>query len=239
MTFLKTTRGRILTVFAIIAAIILFLPLRLAGALFGFDDLGLTARSAGGTVWSGQLDQARLGPVDLGTLDVGLKPLPLLLGRASMDIERAAAGGSQPLSGTVSVGIGRRAIEGVTGTVGGSSIGGLPVESIAFESATVIFADGRCVEASGRATVTVGLSIAGLQLRNGMTGGLNCEGRDLVLTLVGQSGLERLRLNVDAQGNYVARLMVQSTDPFLGAALTAAGFGPTDDGYVRTSRGRL
>ncbi len=233
------TRRRILIGLAIFAAIILFLPLRLAGALIGFDTLGLTARSAGGTVWSGQLDQARLGPVDLGTLDVGLKPLPLLLGRASMDIERAAAEGTQPLAGTVSVGIGRRAIEGLTGSVGGNSIGGLPIESIAFDNATVVFADGRCVEAAGRATVTVGLSIAGLQLRNGMTGGLNCEGPDLVTTLTGQSGLERLRLTVDAEGNYVARLMVQSTDPFLGAALTAAGFGPTDQGYVRTSRGRL
>ena len=233
------TRRRILSAFAILAAIILFLPLRLAGALIGFDNLGLTARSAGGTVWSGQLDQARLGPVDLGTLDVGLKPLPLLLGRASLDVERAAAEGTQALSGTVSVGIGRRAIDGLTGTVGGSTIGGLPIESIAFDNATVVFADGRCVEASGRATVTVGLSIAGLQLRNGMTGGLNCEGRDLVTTLTGQSGLERLRLTIDADGSYVARLMVQSTDPFLGAALTAAGFGPTDQGYVRTSRGRL
>jgi general secretion pathway protein N len=233
------TRRRILSAFAILAAIILFLPLRLAGALIGFDNLGLTARSAGGTVWSGQLDQARLGPVDLGTLDVGLKPLPLLLGRASLDVERAATEGTQALSGTVSVGIGRRAIDGLTGTVGGSTIGGLPIESIAFDNATVVFADGRCVEASGRATVTVGLSIAGLQLRNGMTGGLNCEGRDLVTTLTGQSGLERLRLTIDADGSYVARLMVQSTDPFLGAALTAAGFGPTDQGYVRTSRGRL
>lgn len=233
------TRRRILVGLAILAAIILFLPLRLASALIGFDELGLTSRSAGGTIWSGQLDQARVGGFDLGTLDVGLKPLPLLFGRASLDIERAAADGTQPLAGTASVGIGRRAIEGLTGSVGGSSIGSLPVESIAFDQATIIFADGRCVEASGRVTVTVGLSVAGLQLRNGMTGGLNCEGRDLVTTLVGQSGLERLRLNVDAQGNYVARLMVQSTDPVLGAALGAAGFGPTAKGYVRTARGRL
>lgn len=239
MTALSTTRGRILIGFALLAALILFLPLRLAGSLIGFDDVGLSARSAGGTVWSGRLDQARLGGFDLGTLDVGLKPLPLLLGRASMDIERPVANGTPPLAGTVSLGIGRRAVEGLSGTISGGDIGSLPVESIAFDAATIVFADGRCVEASGRATVTVGISVAGLQLRNGMTGGLNCEGRDLATTLVGQSGLERLRLNIDADGNYVARLIVQSTDPVLGAALTAAGFGPTDQGYVRTSRGRL
>lgn len=233
------TRRRILVGLAILAAIILFLPLRLAGGLVGFDDLGLTARSAGGTVWSGQLDQARLGPVDLGTLDIGLKPLPLLLGRASMTVDRAATAGTQPLSGTVSLGIGRRAIEGLSGTLGGTSIGGLPVESIAFDNATIIFADGRCVEAAGRMTMTVGLSVAGLQLRNGMTGGLNCEGSSVATTLVGQSGLERLRLEIDGDGNYVARLMVQSTDPALGAALSAAGFGPTAEGFVRTARGRL
>jgi general secretion pathway protein N len=239
MTMLSTTRARILVGFALLAALVLFLPLRLAAGLIGFGDLGLTARSAGGTVWSGRLEQARLGGFDLGTLDVGLKPLPLLLGRASMAIERPVADGAPPLAGTVSVGIGRRAVEGLSGTISGGDIGSLPIESIAFDSATIVFADGRCVEASGRVTLTVGLSIAGLQLRNGMTGGLNCEGRDLVTTLVGQSGLERLRLTIDPQGNYVARLLVQSTDPVLGAALTTAGFGPTAEGYVRTARGRL
>ena len=233
------TRRRILIALAVVFAAILFLPLRLVSGMIGFDDLGVTARHASGTIWSGRMEQVRGGGFDLGTLDVGLKPLPLLLGRASLDFERTEGSGGEPLSGSASIGPGRRAIDGLTGAVVGGDFSGIPVERIAFEQASVVFADGQCREASGRVTVTIGFSVAGLQLRNGMTGALACEGSDLKAELVGQSGLERLILTSDADGNYVARLLVQSTDPVLGAALSSAGFGPTAEGFVRTMRGRF
>lgn len=236
---MNRTRTRILIGLAVLFAAILFLPLRLAATLIGFDDLGVTARHASGTIWSGRMEQVRGGGFDLGTVDVGLRPLPLLLGRASMDFERTENSGGEPLAGTVSIGPGRRAIDGLTGAVTGGDFSGIPIERIAFDGASAVFADGQCREASGRVTVTIGFSVAGLQLRNGMAGELACEGGDLKAELVGQSGLERLILTSDADGNYVARLLVQSTDPVLGAALTAAGFGPTAEGYVRTMRGRF
>ncbi len=233
------TRRRISIALAVVFAAILFLPLRLVSGMIGFDDLGVTARHASGTIWSGRMEQVRGGGFDLGTLDVGLKPLPLLLGRASLDFQRTEGSGGEPLSGSASIGPGRRAIDGLTGAVVGGDFSGIPVERIAFEQASVVFADGQCREASGRVTVTIGFSVAGLQLRNGMTGALACEGSDLKVELVGQSGLERLILTSDADGNYVARLLVQSTDPVLGAALSSAGFGPTAEGFVRTMRGRF
>lgn len=233
------TRRRILIALAVVFAAILFLPLRLVSGMIGFDDLGVTARHASGTIWSGRMEQVRGGGFDLGTLDVGLKPLPLLLGRANLDFQRTEGSGGEPLSGSASIGPGRRAIDGLTGVVVGGDFSGIPVERIAFEQASVVFADGQCREASGRVTVTIGFSVAGLQLRNGMTGALACEGRELRTVLVGQSGLERLILTSDADGNYVARLLVQSTDPVLGAALSSAGFGPTAEGFVRTMRGRF
>lgn len=236
---MNRTRTHILIGLAVVLAALFFLPLRLAATLIGFDDLGVTARHASGTVWSGRMEQVRGGGFDVGTVDVGLKPLPLLLGRASMDFERTANSGGEPLAGTVTIGPGRRALSGLTGAVTGGDFSGIPLERVSFDQASVVFADGQCREASGRLTAVVGLTIAGLQLRNGMTGGLNCEGRELKAILVGQSGFERLILTSDAEGNYVARLLVQSTDPVLGAALTSAGFGPTAEGYVRTMRGRF
>lgn len=232
------TRPRLWIAAGVLLALLIFMPLRFATALIGLGDDGISARSASGLVWAGRLEQTRVGPLDLGTFDVGLHPLPLALGRARIGFERSDGSGA-PLSGAIESGIGRRGFDGVTGTIAGGDIGGLPIESIAFDNARLLFVDGQCREAGGRATLTIGLSMAGLELRNGLSGDLRCEGRAAAVTLAGQSGLERLTLTVDADGNYVARLGVQSADPLLGAALSAAGFGPTAEGYVRTMRGQF
>ncbi len=231
------TRERILIALAILLAGILFLPLRLVADGAGIG--GLTARSASGSVWGGRLHDARAGAFDLGTLDIGLRPLPLLLGRASVAVDRSDGDGRPPISGIVTLSPGRRSIEGLNGSIGGGTVGGLPIESLSFVDTGILFADGRCQRASGRVTATVGLSLAGLQLRNGLSGDLSCADGVLRALMVGQSGLERLVLTVDARGNYVARLLVQTGDPVLGAALGGAGFGPTAGGFVRTARGRL
>ncbi len=232
------TRHRMMIAIGALLALLLFAPLRLATALIGLDDAGITARGASGLVWAGRLDQARAGGFDLGTIDIGLHPLPLALGRARLGFARSD-GSTEPLSGTAEIGIGRRGFDRLTGSIVGGNIGGLPVERVAFDNARLLFVDGQCSDASGRVTLVIGLSIAGLELRNGMTGDLRCAGQEAAVTLAGQSGLERLNLTVDADGNYVARLGVQSADPLLGAALSAAGFGPTAEGFVRTARGRF
>jgi general secretion pathway protein N len=232
------TRPRLWIAAVVLLALLVFTPLRFATGLIGLGDGAVSARSASGLIWAGRLDQARVAGLDLGTLDVGLHPLPLALGRARIGFERSEGNGA-PLSGAIESGIGRRGFDGVTGSLPGGNIGGLPVESIAFDNARLLFVDGQCREAGGRVTLTLGLSIAGLELRNGLSGDLRCEGREAAVTLAGQSGLERLTLTVDADGKYVARLGVQSADPLLGAALSAAGFGTTAEGYVRTMRGRF
>lgn len=234
-----TRRRRFWLILAAIAAAILFLPLRLALAIAGPDDERLAARAAGGTIWDGRLEQVRAGALDLGSFDVALRPLPLFLGRASLAIDRPTTAADHGLNGIVESGIGRTAIRDMSGSIMGGMIDSLMIERVDLADATVVFADGACREASGQVSIIPALDLAGLDLANGLTGPLSCDGRRLAMTLSGQSGMERLMMSIDPAGNYVARLHIRPTDPMLGAALVAAGFGPTAEGFTRTMRGRL
>ena len=120
----------------IVAALLLALllivatfPMRLALGLSGASDAGITAREVRGSVWSGELVEARLGALPLGTLRASLSPLALLTGRVEMAFTRAddrlgaLAGrlhGSNPR--------GVSDVNGVTSMSGG--LGMIPVDTI-------------------------------------------------------------------------------------------------------------
>lgn len=233
------TRPRLWIALAALVAAVLFLPLRLAAAWVGLDATGLTARQTSGTIWSGRFDQARFGGFDLGTLDAGLHPLPLLLGRARFAFERAQGGGPLPLSGSIEIGPGRRVVEGLSGTVTAVGPQPLPIESVSFDQASVHFSDGQCRSASGRVQLMLAVRIAGIDLRNGLSGEVRCEGRALLVPLAGQSGMERLNLTIEGNGRYQARFGIAATDPVTAAALSAAGFSATSEGWYRTMRGQF
>jgi general secretion pathway protein N len=196
----------------LITALVIFMPLRFAFGLSGISESGLTARSASGTIWSGRLNVARIGPLELGTLDTVLRPLPLLLGRLRFDGARTEGA---PLSGSVETGWGRRAVHDLTGNLAGARLGDVPVEQLSFESLTVIFSNGRCIEASGRVRAIFGLDIAGVTLRNGMSGTARCDNGTLLLPLIGDSGLERLMLRVQGDGRYTGTLGTGSSASLL------------------------
>ena len=223
-----------------LAALIGLLPLRIAAGWL-FDGSGLTARRAHGLVWAGDLDTARIGGFDLRTMDTGLSPLPLLIGRARLWFNRPGTDnpGVEPLSGSIESGWNRRALSDVSGVIRGGAVAGVPVERISFDRASLLFSGGACRAASGRVTLVPAVRIAGLELRNGLSGDLRCDGRDLSVALAGESGMERLLLTVDAGGGYTARLTVQTGDAALGAGLSAAGFAPMAGGYERRVRGRF
>ena len=66
---------------ALLLALILIIatfPMRLALDLSGATDAGITAREVRGSVWSGELVDARLGALPLGTVRASLSPLALL-----------------------------------------------------------------------------------------------------------------------------------------------------------------
>ena len=152
---------------ALLLALILIMatfPMRLALAGSGATDAGVTAREVRGSVWSGELVEARLGALPLGTVRASLSPLALLGGDTELAFSRtderlgALAGrlhGSNP-----------RGVSDVNGTTSMSGgLGMIPVDTIRFEDATLRFdGAGKCMSASGRIQLAVSAPIAGLDL---------------------------------------------------------------------------
>ena len=82
-------RALFLAMFA--AAVLAFLPMRLALGWAALDSQGFSAREVTGSVWSGRLVEARFGDVALGDLDASVSPLALLIGRARIALLGGAA----------------------------------------------------------------------------------------------------------------------------------------------------
>lgn len=237
------TMRRRWTIAAVLFALLLLIatfPMRLALGLSDATDAGVTAREIEGSVWSGELVDARLGALPLGTVRASLSPLALLGGRTELAFSRAderlgaLAGrlhGSDPR--------GMSDINGVTSLSGGFGL--IPVDTIRFEGATARFDEaGKCVEASGRLQLTVGTTIAGLDLSRGLSGPLRCAGGRAQAALASQSGMERLTLSFDGSGAYRAGLAINvDRDPAMAAALAALGFKAESGGFVLTSSGRF
>lgn len=231
----------------IVAALLLALllivatfPMRLALGLSGASDAGITAREVHGSVWSGELVEARLGALPLGTVRASLSPLALLTGRVEMAFTRAddrlgaLAGrlhGSNPR--------GVSDVNGVTSMSGG--LGMIPVDTIRFEGATVQFDDaGKCAAASGRLQLSVTAPIAGLDLSRGLSGPLTCAKGRAQAALGSQSGMERLTLSFDGSGAYRAQFAINvDRDPAMAAALSLLGFKAGSGGFVLATSGRF
>ncbi len=227
---------------AVVIALILIVatfPMRLALAMAGAERSGLTAREVNGSVWDSELVEARLGALPLGNVTASLSPLALLGGEVELAFKRpdprlgALAGrlhGSNPR--------GLSDLNGTSSLSGG--LGMVPVDQLRFEGAAVRFDDrGRCVSAGGRIQLTVGTSIAGLDLTRGLSGPLRCADGRAEAALTSQSGMERLTLAFDGSGAYRAQFAIQADDPAMAAALSVIGFRPSNGGFVLVSTGRF
>lgn len=232
------TRARWLVLMvALIGAMMIFFPLRLAFALAGEDSI--TARQISGTIWNGRAEQVRLGALELGTLELGLDPWALLRARLGLSFRRNEGAAAEPLSGVIALGMGEQALTHITGVVHAPQAGGGLVDTIRFEDFAVRFSGDQCAEASGRAQLGLALPIAGIQLRHGLSGNATCRGGALFLPLVGESAMERVELSIDADRHYTAQLRVRASDPVTAAALVAAGLTAHGDGFGMTMRGRF
>lgn len=225
--------------FALLLLVATF-PMRLALAWSGATDAGVAAREVRGSVWSGELVDARLGALPLGTVSASLSPLALVGGSIELAFSRtderlgALAGrlyGSDPR--------GMSNVSGTTSMSGG--LGAVPVDRISFEGATVRFDDaGRCALAGGRVRLVVSAPIAGLDLSRGLSGPLSCVGGRAQAALASQSGMERLTLSFDGSGAYRAQFAINvDRDPAMAAALAALGFKAGAGGFVLATTGRF
>ena len=215
-------------------------PMRLALAMAGADDAGISARAVTGSLWSGELIDARLGALPLGTVRAGLSPLALLTGNAEIAFARRDDR-LGPLSGRLHASNPRGAsdVNGVTSLAGG--LGSVPIDTIRFERASARFdRAGACAAAGGRVQLSVAAPIAGLDLSRGLAGSLRCADGRAQAALSSQSGMERLTLSFDATGAWRAQLTVEaSADPAVAAALAALGFRPGPGGPVLVTTGRF
>lgn len=234
------TRRRIWTAAALLALVLVIatLPMRLALGMAGAADAGLSARAVTGSIWSGQLVDARWRGARLGTLGAGLAPLALLGGEARLNIAR-----DDVLLGKLDGALilnGARGVADINGTVSlGASLAGVPLDAIRLDGISARFDDsGRCAAAAGRVQLRVALP--GLDLANGLSGPLACRDGRAEAVLASQSGLERLTLAVDGGGQYRARLAVKANgDAAVTGLLRAAGFLPAGEELVLLHEGRL
>jgi general secretion pathway protein N len=236
---LASTRARLLFGAALLVGLVATFPLALAFRMAGLDAMGLAARSLRGPVWWGGAEELTVAGVRIGTVDMFLDPLRLLIGTVRLDAARVL-GRPDDLAGGISLGMGSHGLEKVTGSFAiGHLVEPLPISRAELDGFTVRFVAGRCAFAQGRVRVHVPALVAGLSLANGLTGEARCDGEALLLPLVSQSGQARLELRVSGDGGYEAQMRVSGATPTMASALAASGFRPAGGEQRLRVTGRL
>ncbi len=221
---------------AFLFALVALLPLRLALHWFGLDSHGFTARQARGSVWLGGLSEAQFGSVALGDLQTRLSSLPLIIGRARIDLKRNDP--SNPLTGATTVARHSFGLDDMSARLDvGSAFAPLPIASLDFSQVTAHFVDGACGMASGLVKATIAGDVAGIQLPGGLSGNARCDNGALLLPLVSPPGTEALNLRLRQDGNYQVQLAVRPSDDAMRDRLVASGFQLGATGYVLNADG--
>jgi general secretion pathway protein N len=183
---------------ALLFSLVALLPLRLALGWFGFADKGLAAREATGSVWLGALSDARFGNAPLGDVATRLRVLPLLIGRARLDLEQADDG----LSAGVIASRHGFGIDDASGRIEAPALAELPTPTLDLNDFSVRFSDGLCVHAEGLVKARFSGELGSVPLNAGFSGEARCDGQALLLPLASQSGSDRLEVRLFADGRY-------------------------------------
>lgn len=182
---------------ALLFSLVALLPLRVALGWLGFESRGLAAREAEGSVWLGALADARFGDVPLGDVATRLRALPLLVGRARLDLaeeEGLRAGLTMSRHGF--------GIDDARGSLTGPALAGLPPPALDLADVSVRFGDGLCATAEGLVKARFAGDLGGVALAAGFSGEARCDGPALLLPLRSQSGADRLDIRLFADGRY-------------------------------------
>lgn len=230
----------LLIILAVNAVALFFLPLRLAVSMAGLEGSRFSAKAITGSVWSGRIEGAELGPFPLGDLDAGVRLLPLLTGRVLMDLERPPVAGDSGLVATVGKAGSRLVVQDMTTVLSvGRQLAPLPASAIDLQAVSISFAGGRCQSASGQVRVSLDANIPGLNLKQGLLGKAECQNGVLVLPLQSGSGMEQLTLKLQGNGFYTARLFLSGSDRAWTLLLPTLGFRKVPSGYAIKVAGQL
>lgn len=198
---------------ALLFSLVALLPLRLALDWLGFADKGLSAREAEGSLWLGALGEARFGTVALGDVVTRLRVLPLLVGRARLDLEQEDDG----LRGGVTLSRHGFGIDDATGTIEAPELPNLPRPTLELADLSFRFGDGLCAEAGGLVKARFAGEMAGMPLTASLSGQPRCDGQALLLPLASQTSPDRLDVRIFADGRYRADAAIKLGDaPYFG-----------------------
>ena len=238
MIRLATGRGT-LFVAMLVAALILFLPMRLALAWFGLAEAGMTAREVRGSIWSGSLAEARFGDIALGDLSARVSPLQLLLGRARVALAAPEGATGPRLAGAVEVTRHTVGLRGVTASLPvGSAFNPVPVTTLELEGVDVRFADDHCDRAEGHVRAVLTGDVPGQAIPTSMSGTPRCDSGALLLPLTSPAG-EGSTIRIWPDGRYRADLTLAAADPAQAARLQGFGFVQTQQGMQLAIEGRF
>jgi general secretion pathway protein N len=210
------------------------LPLAVVLPLALPADSGLSARRAEGTPWDGVLRDSNVAGLPLGDTRVGFDVLPLLVGQARMGFAGATLRGIVEIA-SGSVGLSRA--DGVIDLAG--RLRPLPLSRVTLDQVAVQFRNDRCTSATGRVRADIAGDIGGLTLPGGMSGTLRCDGSELLVPLVGQSGMERIDVRMSGSGKWRADVSVRTSDAALANKLLSSGFVTGPGGYTVRVSGAL
>jgi general secretion pathway protein N len=190
-------RRAVLFLALFVLALLAFLPLRLVLA-----GSGLAAREASGSIWSGTLKEARIGPAALGDVQARVRPLPLLTGSLRIGLARPSTAADR-LSGTLVLSRNRRAIENATGLIPlETSLASFPATSVELADITVRFRDGQCDRAEGMVRANLA---GGSALPASLSATARCDRGALSLPFtVGGTGA-KIELRVSGDGRWEVR----------------------------------
>lgn len=235
-----TTGPGVLFLAFFVAALLAFLPLRLALGWFGLAEQGMTAREVTGSIWAGHLREARFGQIALGDLSAGVSPLPLLVGRARVDLGGTAEPPAPRLSGAIGISRHSFGLDDITATLPvGTAFRPVPVTSLDLQDVSVRFRGEACDVAEGRVRATMTGELGGIAVPATLTGNARCDGGALLLPLVSAAGNEGSTIRLWPDGRYRAELTLQPSDPAAEARLQAVGFVQTQNGMEMAIEGRF
>lgn len=217
---------------AFVLLIVILAPLQLLTSRLAKGGAPFSASRVSGSVWSGQLADARIGPKAFGDLKLGLSPLALLAGRFQVDVRGAAPRGERArllLSGRD---VGARGVHVAAPIdLAGS---GLPLAgTLTATDVDAVFRQERCVEGRGR--VRLRIESAGVLQGAALDGAAACQAGAWVATLRGPTtiGPASLVARVSGKGRLHARFAVATNDPGIIQQMKAQGFVAEASGLSR------
>ena len=220
--------------------LIALFPLRFALEMADPEGRGFAARGVEGTVWSGRIGDFNAGPLPLGTVRAGVRVLPLLLGRGEFWLQRPDAAGVSGFSATGAAGEGWVRLRDMNGSVPlGDSLGALPASSVSFTDFHYSARDGRCQDAGGTVSLTLS-ALSSLMPGEMVLGGkARCERGALLVPMTGPTGMERLSLRLQADGEWTADLLLTGLPPEVATPLLEQGFSGRDGGLGLRATGKF